>query len=92
MRARTAERNRAHWSMGGHFGASQIPGWDAAGPGSIEPALLSVPAPHCPVVTGRRPKLTAAPATISRARRMALEAVITSDIDPVEPVPSLAQY
>ena len=92
MRARTAERSRAHWSMGGHFGASQVPGWDAAGPGPIEPALLSVPAPHCPVVTDPRPKLTAAPATIGRARRMALEAMITPDMDPVEPVPSLAQY
>src|ERR1700742_1790828 len=84
MAARTAERNRAHWSMGGHFGASQVPGWDAAGPGRIEPALLSAPAAaHCPVVPGPRPALTAAPAAIGRSRRMALEAVITPDVDPV---------
>lgn len=92
MRARTAERSRAHWSTGGHFGASQVPGWDAAGPGPIEPTLLGAPGPHCPVVTGPRPKLTAAPAAIGRARRMALEAVITPGMDPVEPVASLAQY
>jgi hypothetical protein len=91
MLARTAKRNRAHWSMGGHFGASQVPGWDAAGPGHIEPALLGEPAaPHRAVVTGSRPTLTAAPATIGRSRRMALEAVITPDIDPVAPVASLA--
>jgi hypothetical protein len=96
MAARSAERSRAHWSMGGHFGASQVPGWDAAGPGHIEPALLgglATPAcamPQCERVTGRRPTLTAAPAPLGRARRMALEAVITPDIDSVASVASLA--
>jgi hypothetical protein len=111
MRARSAARSRTHWSMGGHFGASQVPGWDAAGPGHIEPALLGAPTvphctgphctgphctvphctgPHCTGVAGRRSTLTAAPATIGRARRMALEAVITPDIDSVASVASLA--
>ena len=77
--------------MGGHFGASQVPGWDAAGPGHIEPALLSGAAtPACPVVTGRRPALTAAPAAISRGRRMALETVMSPDMDSVASVASLA--
>lgn len=95
MAARSAEPSRAYWSMGGHFGASQVPGWNAAGPGHIEPALLGAAAgphcavPPCPEVT-RRPALTAAPATIGRARRMALEAVITPDIDSVASVASLA--
>ena len=31
--------NRA-WSRGGHFGASQVPGWTAAGPGAIDVELL----------------------------------------------------
>jgi hypothetical protein len=91
MLARTAERNRSHWSMGGHYGASQVPGWDAAGPGHIEPALLGAPAaPFCQITTGRRPALSAAPATIARARRIALETVITPDIDSVASVASLA--
>jgi hypothetical protein len=92
MAARSAERSRAHWSMGGHFGASQVPGWDAGGPGHIEPALLGAPlctVRPCAGVT-RRPALTAAPATIGRTRRMALEAVITPDIDSVASVASLA--
>jgi hypothetical protein len=82
--------------MGGHFGASQVPGWDAAGPGHIEPALLGgAVTPACPVppgrgMTGRRPTLTAAPAAISRSRRMALETVISPDIDSVASVASLA--
>jgi hypothetical protein len=79
--------------MGGHFGASQVPGWDAAGPGHIDPALLGAPSTaHCPVMAGRRPTLTAAPASIGRPRRMALEAVIAPDLDEVTPVASLAQY
>jgi hypothetical protein len=91
--ARTAERRRAQWAMGGPFGASQVPGWDAAGPGHIDPALLGAPSTaHCPVMAGRRPTLTAAPASIGRPRRMALEAVIAPDLDEVTPVASLAQY
>jgi hypothetical protein len=97
MAARSAERSRARWSMGGHFGASQVPGWDAAGPGHIEPALLGAPhctvpsctVPPCTEVT-RRPTLTAAPATIGRARRRALETVMSPDIDSVASVASLA--
>ena len=97
MAARSAERSRAHWSMGGHFGASQVPGWDAAGPGHIEPALLGAPSctvPSCTVPPStevtRRPTLTAAPATIGRGRRRALETVMAPGIDSVASVASLA--
>ena len=94
--ARTAERRRAQWAMGGHFGASQVPGWDAAGPGHIDPALLGgrVTA-HCPVLAGRRRAWSAAsagPASTGHPRRVALEAVITPDLSEVTPVASLAQY
>ena len=41
--ARTAARSRAQWALGGHFGASQVPGWDAAGPGAIDIELLGAP-------------------------------------------------
>jgi hypothetical protein len=47
-----AFRNRRLWARGGHFGASQVPGWTAAGPGAVDIELL----------TGRRPsKVTVAP-------------------------------
>ncbi len=92
MAARSAERSRAHWSMGGHFGASQVPGWDAAGPGtSSRPCSARRTAPCRPrTEVTRRPTLTAAPAAIGRARRMALETVMTPDIDSVASVASLA--
>jgi hypothetical protein len=92
LRARSAERSAARWSMGGHFGASQVPGWDAAGPGHIEPALLGTPAgPHRLGVNGGRPTLTAAPAPIGRGRPVvALETVMDPDLDPVASVASLA--
>jgi hypothetical protein len=34
-------RSRALWARGGHFGASQVPDWAAAGPGAIDIALLT---------------------------------------------------
>lgn len=33
---RGGRRNRAQWARGGHFGASQVPGCDNAGPGAID--------------------------------------------------------
>jgi hypothetical protein len=33
--------SRRLWAMGGHFGASQVPGWTAAGPGSVDVDLLT---------------------------------------------------
>jgi hypothetical protein len=45
--------NRRLWARGGHFGASQVPGWQAAGPGGIdverltgEQSAISSPAPR----------------------------------------------
>ena len=35
------ERNRALWARGGHFGASQVPGCDNTGPGSIDTDRLT---------------------------------------------------
>jgi hypothetical protein len=43
MLARGTERSRALWAAGGHFGASQVPGWDAAGPGHIDIDLIGGP-------------------------------------------------
>src|SRR6201996_1585970 len=58
--ARTSKRRSAQGAMRGHFGASPVPGWDAAGPGHIDPALRGGPATaHCPRMAGRRPALTA---------------------------------
>jgi hypothetical protein len=46
-------RNRRLWARGGHFGASQVPEWTAAGPGAVDIERL----------TGWRPsKVAAAPA------------------------------
>ncbi|MEP7024125.1 MAG: hypothetical protein ABJB47_10045, partial [Actinomycetota bacterium] len=33
--------NRRLWARGGHFGASQVPGWQAAGPGAIDVERLT---------------------------------------------------
>jgi hypothetical protein len=45
--------NRA-WSRGGHFGASQVPGWTAAGPGCIDVELLHGRAAAAATLTGAR--------------------------------------
>jgi hypothetical protein len=37
----TACRNRRLWSKGGHFGASQVPGLTAVGPGAVDVELLT---------------------------------------------------
>jgi hypothetical protein len=48
-----SDGSRRLWARGGHFGASQVPGWQAAGPGGIDVERLtgqqhaaSSPAPH----------------------------------------------
>jgi hypothetical protein len=38
-----AERSRALWARGGHFGASQVPGCENAGPGAIDTYQLTGP-------------------------------------------------
>ena len=54
--AQTAARSCAQWALGGHFGASQVPGWDAVGPGAIDIGLLSTPtAAPCVPINGSRP-------------------------------------
>jgi hypothetical protein len=40
-KAHTVSRSRRLWSCGGHFGASQVPGCAAAGPGAIDVELLT---------------------------------------------------
>jgi len=48
-------RSRALWALGGHFGASQVPGWNAVGPGAIDIGLLSAPATApCVPINGSR--------------------------------------
>ena len=34
-------RSRKRWAQGGHFGASQVPGWTAGGPGAIDIGKLT---------------------------------------------------
>jgi hypothetical protein len=95
MLARTGERSRAQWAMGGHFGASQVPGWDAASPGHIDVDLLRTPSVvACPAVSGPRPALTATATaeTPGRTRRVALQAVLGPEIDTTTAVASLAPY
>ena len=54
--AQTAARSCAQWALGGHFGASQVPGWNAVGPGAIDIGLLSAPAmAPCVPINGSRP-------------------------------------
>ena len=86
--ARIAERSHAVWSRGGHFGASQIPGWDAAGPGNIDIELLAT-ARVTPCQTLTRQRKTR-PALVNRNHRVALETVLGSEIDTDTAIPSLA--
>ncbi len=37
------KRSRAHWARGGHFGASQVPRCDNAGPGAIDTDRITGP-------------------------------------------------
>jgi hypothetical protein len=41
-----ADRSRAIWARGGHFGASQVPGCGHAGPGAIDIHRLTGGGPH----------------------------------------------
>jgi hypothetical protein len=86
--ARTGERSRAHWALGGHFGASQVPGWNAAGPGAIDIELLSMPsAVPCPAISGASLSRPARPAhpgrseALNHARRVALTDMLGPEID-----------
>ena len=49
-----SRRSRAHWARGGHFGASQVPRCDNAGPGAID--IDRITGPH-----GRRSRELLAP-------------------------------
>jgi len=45
FRQPTRPRSRALWALGGHFGASQVPGCDSIGPGGIDiDQIVSAPA------------------------------------------------
>jgi hypothetical protein len=84
------ERSRAVWSTGGHFGASQIPGWDAAGPGNIDIELLGMArVTPCQAISRHR---KTRPAMVNRAHRVALEKVLAPEIDADAAVTSLAPY
>jgi hypothetical protein len=88
MLARAGTRSRALWASGGHYGASQLPGCEAAGPGDIDIDLLTGPEvtrhPAAPRQGGESPG-----ATVSR---VALETVLAPGIraDAAAAVPSLA--
>lgn len=85
--ARTIERSRALWALGGHFGASQVPGWDAAGPGDIDIDLLGLAqAAHCQPVSRRRKPM---PGMANGNHRVALETMLGPEIDADAAVPSL---
>jgi hypothetical protein len=73
---RGLSRTRAAWAAGGHYGASQVPGWDAAGPGSIDIDLIGGPyeTHHAPPRPHQRPETPAAVA--SRDSRVALETML----------------
>lgn len=95
--ARTGDRSRAQWALGGHFAASQVPGWDAAGPGAIDIALLGAPTPARTAINGshpaRRPGRSGRSEALSHTRRVALERMLGPDIDDdmaAAGVPSLA--
>src|ERR1700744_1644038 len=88
--ARAAERRRAQWALGGHFGASQVPGWDAAGPGAIDIELLGAPAAApatCTAIDGPHPARPGSACralregALSHTRRVALERMLDPDID-----------
>ncbi len=83
--AHTLDRSRAVWSIGGHYGASQIPDWDAAGPGNIDIELLGM-ARVTPCQAISRHRKTRA----GMVHRVALEKVLGPEIDADTAVPSLA--
>ena len=86
--AHTLDRSRAVWSIGGPYGATQIPDWDAAGPGNIDIELLGM-ARVTPCQAISRHRKTRA-GMVNRNRRVALEKVLGPEIDADTAVPSLA--
>jgi hypothetical protein len=72
--ARTTERRQALWALGGHFGASQIPDWDAAGPGHIDIDLLGMSGPTFCQGLARRRKTR--PSMVNRNHRTARESML----------------
>lgn len=71
------ERSRRLWARGGHFGASQVPGLTATGPGAVDVERLtgwSAGRTRAPAVTvGAAPAVSAAPA-LTGAPAVAAEA------------------
>jgi hypothetical protein len=90
MHARPLPRSHAAWAAGGHYGASQVPGWDAAGPGSIDIDLIGGPyeSRHATPVPHQCPGAPAA--AVSRNSRVALGTMFAPAIAADGPVPSLA--
>jgi hypothetical protein len=67
-KAHTVSRSRKLWACGGHFGASQVPGCAAAGPGAIVVELLTgMPVKRtADVALGRGTQLAQHPLPVSR--------------------------
>lgn len=57
-----ADRSRALWALGGHFGASEVPGCASLGPGGIDTSLLT--GPHILQVHQREPRHSLSPAAL----------------------------
>jgi hypothetical protein len=55
-------RGRALWALGGHFGASQVPGCASQGPGRIDTSLLT--GTHVLQVHQREPRYSLSPAAL----------------------------
>jgi hypothetical protein len=88
MHARAVPRSHAAWAAGGHYGASQVPGWDAAGPGNIDIDLIGGPyeTHRAPPVPAQRCEAPAA--AVNHDSRVALESMLGPGI--AADVPSLA--
>jgi hypothetical protein len=64
------QRSRVQWARGGHFGASQVPGCNNAGPGAIEiDRVTGTPGPH-----GLQVRTRGLPAPRSEAAALAIPA------------------
>jgi hypothetical protein len=66
-------RSRRLWARGGHFGASQVPDWTAAGPGAVDVGRLTGQAPAATVPAAMK-------ATPSGGRRAAAAADGMADL------------
>ena len=92
---RAGGRSRAQWALGGHFAASQVPGWDAAGPGAIDIELLGAPASVCTAIGVPRPAAWRSgrggrSEALSHTRRVALERMLGPDVDTDSAPPAVA--